>query len=148
MNKRINRLSPVRDYAQREEQNAARAFAAANGELAGSQRTLDELKQYRASYSSRAGDQTQWSAAHWRDYHEFLSRLNKAIEAQEEIVEQGSTRRDVHAKKWSGKRVREKSLETLSSKLMLSAKREQERQQQKELDAIVSQRPRRGVFSR
>lgn len=140
MRDRLQRLGPVQRHAEREEQTAAEALAEVNGALAGAQRTLEELEQYRAGYHDLSREQSSWHGAHWHDYHTFLTRLDQAIAAQRDVVANAEQRRLAVLRMWQDKRRRSRSLDQLTAKLSEEARVRAEAAQQKIDDAMALSR--------
>lgn len=91
--------------------------------MAESQKTLDdvmerleELKAYRQSYASKGNLKKGLSAMQWQDYHKFVNRLDQAVAAQEQVVRDGKSRREMHQKRWMVKRQRLESLSRVVDK--------------------------------
>jgi flagellar FliJ protein len=105
------RLKAVHELAQQRNEDAAAQLGALNSEAAKAQAKLDLLLQYRDEYHARYRTAVQGNLhnAGWRNFREFLEKLDEAIEQQRavllvsrEAVQKGrrewqSTQRDVRA---------------------------------------------------
>ena len=100
------------------------------GQIAGqSQRYLDEqlqrlgeLNAYRHNYVGSVGGGSAVNSAHWKDYQNFLSRLDAAVGAQQQIVHNCEQAALTHRQQWLAKRQRVESLQRVLSPETISAK--------------------------
>ncbi len=133
--KRSRRMQPVQDIASAEEQDLARALADAERTLETQLGRLRELKQHREDYAARSRQPGSLGGSQWRDYRVFLDRLNQAIVAQERIVAGWRTRCDGLRGQWREKRRRVESLDRIVERYRRSERIEDERREQRRLDA-------------
>jgi flagellar FliJ protein len=105
------RLKAVHELAQRRNDNAAAHLGRLNSEAAKAEAKLNMLLQYREDYRARyrAAVQRNLHSAGWKNFHDFLEKLDEAIEQQRaavllsrQAVQRGrtewqSTRKDVRA---------------------------------------------------
>ncbi len=114
------------------------------GQIAGqSQRYLDEqlqrlgeLNAYRHSYAGSADAGSAVNSAHWKDYQNFLSRLDAAVDAQQQIVRNSEQTALTHRQHWLAKRQRVESLERVLEKYRLEDSATAARLEQKTLDDL------------
>ena len=133
--KRSRRMQPVQDVATAEEQNLARELADAERTLESQLGRLEELKRHRQDYTARSREAGSLGSTQWRDYRLFLDRLNHAIVAQERIVTGWRTRCDGVRRQWQQKRRRVESLDRIVERYRRSERLEDERREQRRLDA-------------
>lgn len=82
------RLKAVQDLAQRRHDDAAAHLGALNSEAAKAEAKLNMLLQYREEYRARyrAAVQNNLHSAGWKNFHDFLEKLDEAIEQQRAAV--------------------------------------------------------------
>jgi flagellar FliJ protein len=78
----------VQDLAQRRNDNAAAHLGTLNSEAAKAESKLNMLLQYREEYRARyrAAVQNNLHSAGWKNFHDFLEKLDEAIEQQRAAV--------------------------------------------------------------
>jgi len=97
---------------------------------------LQELNNYRQSHAAKPLPAGAVSAQHWQDYHQFLQKLDLAIEAQRQIVCDGERNLQLHRERWLQKRRKKKSLQHMQDKATERQRIIGERIEQKQLDEI------------
>ena len=114
------------------------------GQIAGqSQRYLDEqlqrlgeLNAYRHNYVGSVGGGSAVNSAHWKDYQNFLSRLDAAVGAQQQIVHNCEQAALTHRQQWLAKRQRVETLQRVLEKYRLEDLTTEARLEQKILDDL------------
>jgi len=137
MKTRTRKISKVRSLAAAEE----RRFGAEAGR---SQRHLDEqlgrlgeLNAFRHNYARRSGSTGSGiSSAHWKDYQDFLQRLDTAVKAQQQIVRDCEQNVATHRQRWMIKRQKLESLERVLEKYRAEDLAHADRLEQKALDEL------------
>lgn len=124
-----------------DEERAAAQLGQLRSELELAQEKFDELKTYRSEYEGRHGAGTAVSAVRWQDYHAFLSRLDQALIAQQQLAVEAANRVDAERRRWMSKRQRRESLQRVFERYQKDASQAQDRQQQQRLDDL----PRAGT---
>ena len=104
-------------------------------------RLLEELKGYRQHYTSGQQPPSGSGATRWQDFRRFISRLDKAIVEQEQVVRDSRQQREAHKKVWLAKRQRLESLTRITDRLKTEEVEAEDRKQQKQLDSL----PRRAT---
>ncbi|MEL7297776.1 MAG: flagellar FliJ family protein [Pseudomonadota bacterium] len=132
---RREKLAVVRRYADRLESEAAGRLAAVANDAKAAEQLLQELVAYRSEYLTPPGSRQHWQAQHWDDYYEFLRRLDRAVTAQQEIVEQHEQRVRAVREEWQRLRMRSDSLEHMDKRLLKAEQQHAEQIAQKEADA-------------
>ncbi|WP_144395175.1 flagellar export protein FliJ [Pleionea sediminis] len=84
------RIEPVKRVAEQKEQQAAQSLGQAQSNFSNAQAKLDELIQYRVDYLSEFQYLAQrgMTGTQLQHYKSFLSQLDKAIESQQQRIEQ------------------------------------------------------------
>ncbi len=132
--KRSERMKMLQSVAEHEEREQMRHLAERQKYQ---QQMLDrhaELKAFRSEYTVRDALRRQLPAPQWQDYQQFLSRLDRAVAEQEQIVNDGREQLDAHRKCWALKRQRVESLSKIASRYSDRELHEEERQQQRTAD--------------
>lgn len=122
--------------AAADEERAGAQLGLARSEHEAAQKRLDELQAYRSEYEGRQGSGTAVSAVRWQDYHAFLSRLEQALVAQQQLVDEAGNRVDAERRRWVSKRHRRESLQRVFERYQRDASQAQDRQQQQRLDDL------------
>ena len=125
---KLERLRVLADLAKDELDKAQDVFVAVRGQRDGHQAQLDSLLEYHADYVGQLTKSRDTSVTQLQTMQAFL----------DEVVEKA------HAE-WLEKRVRHKSLEKLCQKIEKDHHARLEKQEQKLLDELASQRFVRGI---
>ena len=136
MSDRSRKIGKVTRLAAAEERRFGELAGRAQHALDEQQNRLGELNAFRQSYAGRAASSTTLRAAHMQDYHNFLSRLDHAVKAQQQIVRDYEQRAAVHRQRWLEKRQRLESLQKMLEKYALEDRSHEARLEQKRLDEI------------
>ena len=102
---------------------------------------LGELNAYRHNYAKKTTGTSALRASHWQDYQAFLSRLDTAVRAQQQIVHDGERMLETHRQRWIAKRQRLESLERVLEKYQTEERVQEARREQKQLDELPTTRP-------
>ena len=136
MKNRRQKIGKVASLAAADEQR--------HGQIAGqSQRHLDEqlqrlgeLNAYRQNYLNGERVQTAVSSVHWKDYQNFRNRLDAAVAAQQQIVQDCEQTALAHRRHWLAKRRRLDSLERMLEKCEAEESLADDRREQKAADDL------------
>lgn len=126
--------------AAADEQRAGAALGQAQTELQAARKRLDELRNYRSDYEGREAPEGAVSAVRWQDYRAFLSRLDQALQAQQQLVADADSKAASERRRWMSKRQRRESLQRVSERYRRDASLAAERQQQKRIDDLPKTR--------
>ena len=125
-------LDMLTELARTRTDDAARRLGALQSALISSSQKLELLLQYRKDYHDQLDAMMRdgLPSSQWRNYRNFLSTLDAAIEQQRAIAAQAETRLDNGRSDWRQQKRRLNSFDTLADRvrqqeLMLQAKREQ-----------------------
>lgn len=97
---------------------------------------LGELNAFRHNYATRNSASTAMSSAHLKDYHDFLQRLDTAVNAQQQIVRECEQNLEAHRKRWIAKRQRLESLRRVLDRYQEEDDLHDARMEQKRLDDL------------
>ena len=78
---------------------------------------------------------------HWKDYQNFLYRLDKAVLSQQEIVQDCERSLDAHRQRWLQKRQRRESLQKVQTRYLKEAEILDDRREQRVLDDLPNKAP-------
>lgn len=125
---RSERMKVVQSIAEHEERKECRAMGESQKNLEDKMGRLEELNTYRQLYAAKGKLKNGLHALRWQDYQKFLNRLDQAVAAQEQVVRDGQTHREVHRKRWMVKRQRLESLSRVVARYKIEESIETERQ--------------------
>jgi len=112
------RLKVVQDLAQNQSDSAAAKLGTLNAEVTKAEAKLDMLIGYRDEYRERfrASMNQDVHSAGWKNFQQFLAKLEEAIEQQRAAV--AVCRQAVHAgqREWQSKQKQVKAYDTLAQR--------------------------------
>lgn len=125
-------LQPVFELMKTRADDATRRLAQLIAAEKDAKTKLDMLRQYRDEYATRFRDAAQigLSQGQWRNYQDFLDRLDKVIGQQSQAVGAQEKHTAVGQRDWQQQRTKLKAFDTLaqqhnSSEMALEFRREQ-----------------------
>jgi len=136
MSKRTQKLNRIVSLAEAEERRHGQITGKSQAMLNDQVERLGELNAHRQSYAAKAQDVADIHSAHWKDYQNFLYRLDKAVRSQQGVISECEQTVESHRRRWMAKRQR---LESLNRVLERYEKEEHvlaERREQKVLDDL------------
>jgi flagellar protein FliJ len=141
MAQRSKRLQSIAELAKNEEDQALQILAASQQEHSQAQQQLEQLTQFLKEYQGRFvewGTQGGVSVARIQDYQSFMGRLNEAMVAQQQVVEQAE--KDVQEKRreWLEKRVNTQALEKVVSRYQDEEQQQENMKEQRDSDEYAS----------
>ncbi len=95
---------------------------------------LGELNAYRQGYASRQHGVDAIDSAHFKDFHKFLRRLDEALVAQQQVVENCERQLEAHRRRWMVKRQRLESLQRVVERYEAEDALRADRREQRVLD--------------
>jgi len=138
MKKRSRKISKIVALAKSEEQRAGAATGKSRRHLEEQRGRLGELNAYRYSYADRSKSLANVSSAHWKDYQNFLQRLDQAIVSQQQVVKDSEKNLELHRQRWLAKRQRLESLQKVLDRYQDEEAQFEERRQQRAQDELPS----------
>ena len=129
-------LQVLLNLAQEGSDAAAVQLGVVNGHDRDMQARLQLLLEYRAEYSARLTRvaQTGMHGAGWRNFREFIDKIDAAIEQQRELVAASKREVETGQHHWRAQQRRLKSFDTLSQRHRSAQRQSEARQEQKEQD--------------
>lgn len=137
-------LQPLLDLARTRTDDAAREL----GELLAAERSVEEklslLENYRNEYQQRFADAAREGLTPdaWRNFSAFIVRLDEAVAAQRQLVEQSRARTAEGQQVWMEQRNKLKAFDTLSRRHQNLVARMEAKQEQKMSDEHAARRSR------
>jgi flagellar FliJ protein len=141
-------LDTLMELAQLRTDEAARRLGAVNAQGLDMEAKLGVLIQYRSEYLARfqASMQQGITASDWRNYQDFLDKLDAAIAQQREMVALVRQRVEASEVAWQSARRTLKSYGTLAQRQARAQEQRTARHEQKETDEHASALVRSGVM--
>ncbi len=136
MKKRTRKIDKIVALEASEEQRLGQEAGRSRQRLDEQLARLGELNAYRQTYASKSPSGPSVSAAQWQDYQDFLRRLDGAVQAQQQIVNDCEQNLESHRRRWLAKRRRLESLERVLEKYQQQDRSYQDRLEQKALDDL------------
>ena len=120
----------------------ARADERRSGEMTGRSQArlniyidkLGELNAYRHTYAHSTQGSSNIHSAHWKDYQNFLQRLDTAVRSQQQVIRDCEKSVDVHRRQWMAKRQRLESLERVLERYQEEDRLRADRMEQRAMD--------------
>ena len=134
MRRRSAKFEKIVKLAASEERRYAEATGASQQRLNEQIDRLGELSAYRHNYSRDASNSRVTSAAQLKDYQSFLDRLDQAVAAQQQIINDCEQTLERHRRHWMSKKHRLESLERVRERYQKEERQAADRQAQRVAD--------------
>ena len=131
MKKRTRKIDKIVSLAANEERRVGQEAGRSRQRLDEQLARLGELNAYRHNYARKSPSGPSVSSAQWQDYQNFLQRLDGAVRAQQQIVNDCEQNLETHRQRWLAKRQRLESLERVLDKYQ---------QQDRAYEAVLEQK--------
>lgn len=141
---RSQRMEPVKQLAEDKAEAAARALADAQRRLDEQNRRLTQLREFRAQYHqqrTRSGE-SGIDGFRLRDYNAFVSRIDEAILQQQLEITQLTATVETKRKQWTELLSRARAIDKVVDRYIDSERRDEDRRDQQQADAISQARYR------
>ncbi len=131
-----SRLKPIHGFAERKEQDAARLFGHAQKQVQQEEGKLEQLRQYHLEYLARFQDAARsgMGAARMIEFRAFITKLEKAIQQQEEALALAKEQNQQAKSEWQRKQSRSKAIGKAVEHHEQREQRDQDQREQKEQD--------------
>ena len=141
-------LQVLQDLAQNRSDEATRALGAVMSEEQAMQHKLDLLLKYREDYREkfRAAIRTGMNQMGWRNYQDFLDKLERAIDQQRAALAHSRHATSLAREEWRVRQSRLKAYDTLSERHQQRAQKAEARREQREQDEIAGMAHSRTVL--
>jgi len=132
-------LQTLLALAQEDCDAAALQLGVVNGHDRDMQRRLQLLIEYRGEYTSRLARvaQTGMHSVGWRNFHDFIDKIDAAIEQQRELAAAARAQVESGQRHWHAQQRRLKSFDSLSQRHISLERKREARQEQKEHDEFA-----------
>lgn len=133
-------LQTVLDLMQRRADEATQQLARLIAAEQDAKTKLQLLADYREEYARRfqAAAQEGLTPQQWRNFQDFLARLDDAIAQQQDFVMRSRNNTAAGQQAWQAQQKKLKAMDTLSSRHQQSELRRELRQEQKLVDEIAA----------
>lgn len=135
-------LQTLLELAQQKMDEAGRRLAALLASEQQGEEKLQLLKNYRDEYHARfveAGKRGM-GPQEWRNFQDFLGRLDEAIAQQQQIVDQARQMAERGQQAWLSERTRAKAFDILSQRHETRQQQVEAKRQQKEADEFSTKK--------
>ena len=136
MKKRSTKIGKIVSLASAEERRFGAATGKSRRELEEQVARLGELNAYRHDYATLSRSMQSVSSAQWKDYQNFMRRLDQAVKSQQQIVKDSEQQLELHRRRWLEKRKRLESLQRVLESYRDDEALHAERLEQRELDDL------------
>jgi flagellar FliJ protein len=129
-------LQTLLELAQVGSDAAAAQLGVVNGHERAMEQRLQLLLDYRSQYQAHftRAAQIGMDSAGWRNFREFMDKIDAAIAQQGELVAQARHQVETGQRHWHSERRKLKSFDTLSQRHRSAELKDEARQEQKEQD--------------
>ncbi len=140
MKKRSKKLDRIVSLASSEERRWGEKAGKSRQELDEQRARLGELNAYRHNYAQQ-NTPARVGSAQLKDYKHFLQRLDAAVSAQRQIIQDSERNYETVRRHWMQKRQRRESLERVLDKHLRTEAAWEDRLEQKKLDDLPPPAP-------
>lgn len=139
--KKSKRLDTVRTVSAQREKTAAEQVGQARKQLSQAEQQLSSLASYRSDYRQNLVNlgSEGVSAMLFRDYHKFLSRLDVAIDQQNQRLDKAGQQLTNALDEWAKANGKLKAMDSLITRVKLEEEKIEDKREQR----ILDDRPRR-----
>src|SRR5574341_111177 len=132
-------LQPLLELARNRADAAARRVGALNLEQRQADHMLALLEQYRRDYQSRFQESARegLDPAGWRNFQDFLAKLDQAIAQQREVVKQWQHRVRDGVRTWHAEQKKAMSFDKLAQRHRTGELKRAEKREQREHDELA-----------
>jgi len=132
-------LETLIELATNATDEAAKRLGAALRAATETEQKLEMLKQYRDDYTARFHGALQGglSPAAYRNFQQFLDKLDAAIDGQQQIVAAAQRRIEVERSAWQASEKKRMSYDTLATRARKVQEQKEARRDQKQTDEVA-----------
>ena len=129
-------LQSLLELAQRQSDGAATTLGGLNAHVRGSEAKLNLLLRYREEYRARfrAALHQNTSSSGWRNFHDFMDKLDQAIEQQRAALLNSREMMQIGQREWRSAQRRVKTFDTLAQHHATTEARRLAKSEQREHD--------------
>jgi len=139
-------LQPLLDLMQTRADEATRRLGQLIAAEHGARSRLELLEQYREEYAQRFRESSQagMSPLAWRNFQDFIARIDEAIVQQRQLVAQSERSTADGQTHWKEQNKRLKAIDTLSDRHQNLERRREGKHEQKQLDEFAARKQEKG----
>ncbi len=141
MARRPDKIDKLVSLASAEERQSGERAGRVQSQLNEQLSRLAELNAYRQSYAEKAEDHGRVHSVHWKDYQNFLYKLDQAVRSQQSIVQDCERSLESHRQRGMQKRQRLESLQKVQTRYQKEAAILEDRREQRTLDDMPAKDP-------
>jgi len=134
---RSNKLAPVVEHVDRNEQSDLQAVSHSQQQLTRQLAQLEQLTQYRQEYIARRDKGPSCSAVMFSEFNRFIAQLDITIGQQRAVVEAARREVEYKTRKWQSSRSRSDAMHKVVDRLHQHEARQEARSEQKFMDEIA-----------
>lgn len=134
MSRRVDSMNRLAELADKRSDEAKFRLAQQQQRLISGQNQLDELIRFRDEYKVRLTGMAGISAQQLQNHHQFLQRLNEAIDYQRLVIEKQSRVLEQERMRWHSEHNRARALGTVASRFQNAENVLAEKQEQVQSD--------------
>lgn len=133
-------LQAVLELMQRRTDDATQELARLIAAEQDAKNRLELLRQYRQEYAQRFQSSAQdgMTPQQWKNFQDFIARLDEAIGQQEQVLAQSQGRTAAGQRHWQAQRIRLQAIDTLSVRHTQSEQAKEGRREQKLVDEFAA----------
>ena len=138
---RSKRLKPIKKLAQNKEKTAAQELGHALDVHKHELNKLQQLKQYRIEYLEQMQVKISQgvSGSTLQQYHQFLNKLDLAINQQNNVTEQCESQLALTKEQWQSKRSKAKAITQVMDKMTVNEQHAKDKRESNQSDEMSTQ---------
>ena len=131
-----DRFKPIQKVVSQKERKAAAALGESLKQRNEASQRLDELRQYLAEYLERfaRAARSGLTSSQIMEYQVFISKLETAIEQQQQVVARSEQDCDSSKQQWRGRYTKSKAMDNAVDRMKLEESKDSNRREQAEAD--------------
>lgn len=131
-----DRFKPIQKVVSQKERKAAAALGESLKQRNEASQRLDELRQYLAEYLERFARAARGglTSSQIMEYQVFISKLETAIEQQQQVVARSEQDCDSSKQQWRGRYTKSKAMDNAVDRMKLEESKDSNRREQAEAD--------------
>jgi len=137
MKTRSQKIDKFVSLAKADERRLGEATGRLSSKLSAEIERLAELNAHRRAYASKTQSMSNINSAHWKDYQDFMLRLENAARSQQQVIRECEQQLQTQRRHWLAKRQRLESLERVLENCRRDEALIESRRQQRALDEIM-----------
>jgi flagellar FliJ protein len=131
-----DRFKPIQKVVSQKERKAAAALGESLKQRNEASQRLDELRRYLAEYLERFARAARGglTSSQIMEYQVFISKLETAIEQQQQVVARSEQDCDSSKQQWRGRYTKSKAMDNAVDRMKLEESKDSNRREQAEAD--------------